>query len=374
MRPTFLFNDYDLYSILENQKAKNRDIVQNFTTNDIANKQLEDLANEAVEQQKIETIKFLEDDINIDQSETQVDVSQDFMRHIPDRSRPFYINGIKVSYFVPFTGDKELFKCRPNQFTINHPHAVIEENELIFEYRVIDGELGKTKIAFEKDFSSVKQWTQWVNEQVEQYNQSILTNVQPQIAARQQLISQSQQQVNGLGFKIREKKPAAEELIPPSSRAAKPVNTAKKNISSTAKVGADEQKFDVALSFAGEDREYVSVVAHLLREKGISVFYDDFNKAELWGKNLIDHLGKIYAESSRFIVMFISKHYAIKDWPNHERKFAQDRALRMQEDCILPARFDDTEIKGMPGSVGYINLQETSPEELVDLIIQKISS
>ena len=32
-------------------------------------------------------------------------------------------------------------------------------------------------------------------------------------------------------------------------------------------------EFDVALSFAGEDRDYVDQVADILKSKGISVFY-----------------------------------------------------------------------------------------------------
>lgn len=35
-------------------------------------------------------------------------------------------------------------------------------------------------------------------------------------------------------------------------------------------------EFDVALSFAGEDRGYVHPIAERLRERGIRVFYDDF--------------------------------------------------------------------------------------------------
>lgn len=45
-------------------------------------------------------------------------------------------------------------------------------------------------------------------------------------------------------------------------------------------------KYDIALSFAGENREYVDKVAKLLKDKGISVFYDLFEKANMWGKDL----------------------------------------------------------------------------------------
>ena len=44
--------------------------------------------------------------------------------------------------------------------------------------------------------------------------------------------------------------------------------------------------YDVALSFAGEDRKYVHRVAEALAEKGVKVFYDNFEEADLWGKYL----------------------------------------------------------------------------------------
>ena len=52
-------------------------------------------------------------------------------------------------------------------------------------------------------------------------------------------------------------------------------------------------EFEIALSFAGEDREYVDQVANLLRDSGIKTFYDLFEEANLWGKNLYDYLTEI---------------------------------------------------------------------------------
>jgi hypothetical protein len=86
-------------------------------------------------------------------------------------------------------------------------------------------------------------------------------------------------------------------------------------------------KYEVALSFAGEDRAYVQMLADGLTAKDVSVFYDAFEKADLWGKNLYDHLIEIYQKSARYTVIFISQHYQAKVWTNHERQAAQARAL-----------------------------------------------
>ena len=48
----------------------------------------------------------------------------------------------------------------------------------------------------------------------------------------------------------------------------------------------DSYSYDVALSFAGEDRPYVQAVAETLRSLKARVFYDAFEEADLWGKDL----------------------------------------------------------------------------------------
>jgi TIR domain len=41
------------------------------------------------------------------------------------------------------------------------------------------------------------------------------------------------------------------------------------------------REYDVALSFAGEDREYVEAVASSLQQAGVSVYYDRYEEAVL---------------------------------------------------------------------------------------------
>ena len=79
-------------------------------------------------------------------------------------------------------------------------------------------------------------------------------------------------------------------------------------------------RYDVALAFAGEQRAYVEDVAHSLRDAGASVFYDKF--ADLWGKDLTVELEQVYRSGSRYVVIFVSKEYVEKAWPNEERQHA----------------------------------------------------
>lgn len=131
-------------------------------------------------------------------------------------------------------------------------------------------------------------------------------------------------------------------------------------------------KYDIALSFAGEDREYVDNVANLLKNNGISVFYDLFETADMWGKDLYQYLIDVYRNKAIFSVMFISEAYKKKLWTrNVEMKAMQARAFEENKEYILPVRFDDTEIDGVLPTTGYIDLKEIDPEQFVSLIEKK---
>jgi len=139
------------------------------------------------------------------------------------------------------------------------------------------------------------------------------------------------------------------------------------------KMGRDK-KYHVALSFAGEDRAIAEKIAKELTDSNYDVFYDDYERAELWGKDLYVHLNDLYSKRSKYCLMIISEHYANKLWTNHERRAAQSKAFKQNEEYILPLRLDDTEIPGINDTIGYIEYHTIEFEELIGLIKQKINS
>ncbi|WP_423807222.1 TIR domain-containing protein [Photobacterium damselae] len=130
----------------------------------------------------------------------------------------------------------------------------------------------------------------------------------------------------------------------------------------------------ISLSFAGEDREYVGQIAEGLKNSGISVFYDIYEQASLWGKDLYEHLTEVYQNKSKYVIVFISEHYEKKLWTTHERKMAQARAFRESKEYILPVRFDDTLISGIPDTVGYLDARVMTPKDVVFQIKEKLKS
>lgn len=132
-------------------------------------------------------------------------------------------------------------------------------------------------------------------------------------------------------------------------------------------------EYDVALSYASEDRGYVEQVAGVLKRSEVRVFYDKYEEAAIWGKDLHEYLDAVFRQRARYCVIFISASYAEKVWTSEERRSAFARAVEDSSDYVLPARFDDTEIPGLRPTVAYIDLRRKTPEELAQLIETKLS-
>lgn len=131
-------------------------------------------------------------------------------------------------------------------------------------------------------------------------------------------------------------------------------------------------KYMVSLSFAGEDREYVKAVADGLKKEGITVFYDEYEQSNLWGKDLYSYLSDIYQNNSKYVIIFISKFYANKLWTNHEMENAQAKAFRENSEYILPVKLDETRIPSIPDTRGYLDATTYSPKDIVRLFKDKL--
>lgn len=134
-------------------------------------------------------------------------------------------------------------------------------------------------------------------------------------------------------------------------------------------------KYEVALSFAGENRVFAEAIADGLRKHGVAVFYDDFGPEELWGEDLSLKLREIYHSMSRYCIMVVSQYYISKIWPNFERQQSIERLIEQKgSGYILPVRLDefDGEIPGISKLIGYLSASSNNPEEVVNTFLRKI--
>jgi TIR domain len=139
------------------------------------------------------------------------------------------------------------------------------------------------------------------------------------------------------------------------------------------KVSGLPANFDVAISFAGPERDEAHRLAEILREAGYVVFYDDFYPEQLWGKDLVAFFDEIFRKRSRYCVVFVSQEYRDRKWTSHELRSAQARALEEKgQEYILPIKVDDIELDGLQPTIGYVPIAQ-GIEKIAELLIKKLS-
>jgi heme oxygenase len=360
-----LFSEYDLDAILRNQLEQVRERVVKLDQNHFKTTSDDFISATLASELVVSPVVLLEDQIAVSTHDAKIDVSHDFSR-ASWGDGPTLVDGLEVTYHLPYVGEKELLKCRPSTFTLNPPRGVIASGELQFPYDQPDRDLAATKRFFLEDVARIKEWLSWVNAQVTEYNQRLEAAVRQHVVDRRQELDRTQSDLQSLGYAIRSNTPSPSNT--PSG------NPADVQVRRKARREKARRTYDIALSFAGEDREFVEQVANALRQDGITVFYDRFEEVNLWGSDLAEHLGKVYGTDSRYVILFLSRHYAAKAWSNHEKQFALSRHLRGDTGRILPVRFDDTEIPGLAPTIGYLDARVLTPSKLAELIRQKLDS
>lgn len=131
--------------------------------------------------------------------------------------------------------------------------------------------------------------------------------------------------------------------------------------------------YDVAISFAGQNRDKAKELANRLNEYHLEVFYDEYEQADLIGKNLYQYLKEIYFVKCRYCIILVSEHYVQRKWPfKVELPATQERDFASDEEYILPVILDDTKIPGIEKTIAHIDLRDHSIEEASELLAHKI--
>ena len=132
--------------------------------------------------------------------------------------------------------------------------------------------------------------------------------------------------------------------------------------------------YDVAVSFAGDDRPTVKSFVDALKDLGLTVFYDFDQQALLWGKNIREKLAEVYANEAQYMVIFLSESYPERDWTDFELTIGKEAAEKRTEEYLLPIRLDDVKVVGIKSTTGYIDLRQTTVQEVASVLSDKINT
>ncbi len=138
-----------------------------------------------------------------------------------------------------------------------------------------------------------------------------------------------------------------------------------------------EYKYDVAISFAEEDRNAALALALALELQGIkNVYYYPLYYEATWGADLEQKLTKIYSTDAKYAVVFASARYFQKTFCHIEMEAIQKRA-QSNKDLVymLPVIVEPSvvEVTSNYFSVGYVSWN-FNPKEIARLVAELLGN
>ena len=140
-------------------------------------------------------------------------------------------------------------------------------------------------------------------------------------------------------------------------------------------MGDMSKRFRVGFSFAGEKRAFVAEAAEILaRQFGHdSILYDRYHEAEFATADLAFHLPKLYGADVDLVVGVFCKEYNAKEWTGLEWKSIYGLLKQKNNLTVLLSRFDHAEPEGLYGLAGFIELDDKTPVQFADLILERLA-
>lgn len=136
---------------------------------------------------------------------------------------------------------------------------------------------------------------------------------------------------------------------------------------------AAQYDFDVAISFAGSDREVAAEISTELKNAGYRIFYDRDYQHALLGEELTEYLQDTYFRRSRFAVVIISPAFRESKWAGQwEWKAVLARMQDQRGAYLLPYIMEDTNLPGLNKTLGYVSHNDFTPTQFAALVVRKL--
>jgi len=216
----YLFSDGDTRTYLGHARHALTSEIDQLPPDRITSTDPDALVNYFVEKYTLTTPVLDEARITVDQQEAQIDISGDPQRfaYFINPGKPTYITGTRVTHYVPFTGDADLFKLRPSYYSSNFPAATIRDNELVFVDDDTRHDATSIQAAFADTLNETKKLLTWVDNDVRPYNESIPAAIRERLTTRREKLTKDQLLVQTLGYPLRQRAGAPPTYTVPNVR------------------------------------------------------------------------------------------------------------------------------------------------------------
>jgi|GEM_PF-206498 len=188
----YLFSDDDLASGLDGRKRRIRELVEAVPREQFLITSVDTLCEHTVDQLAVDPLVLHEDQMTMEHGETKIDVTHRFEYGGSLDGRPVMVDGHLLKFFVPFSGDPDLWRLRPSTYSLNPPRGDIDTRRKLLTLSFAN--TSQTDEAWfrqqlEGALTSIRQSVATQTTQIQQYNASLLRAVQEVVAHRREQLS-----------------------------------------------------------------------------------------------------------------------------------------------------------------------------------------
>lgn len=217
-RPDALFSAGSLSDALRGQEQNVTREANAIPADHALARSVEELAAEVVAACRVERLTVHWEAMTVSSRDVQVDVRWDQNRLITDRSQPFNLPGTEISYYIPFTGEADLFKARPSIFTSSPPRGEVQGSELVITEQMAAPVSERLKAELDRMLSAIRGYVGYVNTEVDAFNERLGDAALKAVAARRSKVLADRELVASMGVPLRRRENARPTYATPAVR------------------------------------------------------------------------------------------------------------------------------------------------------------
>lgn len=218
VRNNILFSIVGWFRFAQHSCTKLKEEVADLDGNQLLNTSVDDLCKYFVKKYRIDAPVLDREGIVVAQRETQIDVSQDPLRAISDRSQPVYIPGTEIEITVPFTGDSLAFTITPTIYSSSPPRGNVRDGTLTFSITGVDLEVDKVSKEIDDTLNQVDSYLTNLRTNAETLTNELDSTARQCIERRRKKLLADQNLVASLGFPIKQRNDSPKTYTAPEVR------------------------------------------------------------------------------------------------------------------------------------------------------------
>lgn len=213
-----LFSQFEIRDILQVRERSMYSEIESVDTQRLLNLNPETLVDYFVEKYMVAAPVLQESEIEVADEETKINMGRHPNARLFGETGDFYVPGVKITYFVPFEGDPNIFRSRGSQISFSPPRAVVEESELRLSYSRTGNDPEAVKREFERDMNQLRGLLGNVTTEIQVFNSTLPGKAEAALSARRERLRSSSVAVATLGYPLRRREGAPKTYAVPEVR------------------------------------------------------------------------------------------------------------------------------------------------------------